>query len=213
MEEIKPTRMELLSRRNQITLAEQGRDLLKEKRDALLIEFMAIMDEAVAASEKLQKQAAQANYALSTARAVDGIVTVKSTSFATQGEVTVDITGTYIMGVPIPEVEKKSARRTVLTRGYSPTGVSSRIEETAEDFEKVVDAIIEVAGIETKLKRLGEEIQATRRRVNALDYIVVPNLRDQVKYISMYLEERAREDLFRLKRVKRALEQKKELAS
>ncbi|MFZ3062651.1 MAG: V-type ATP synthase subunit D, partial [Actinomycetota bacterium] len=94
-----------------------------------------------------------------------------------------------------------------------PTGVSSRIEETAEDFEKVVDAIIEVAGIETKLKRLGEEIQATRRRVNALDYIVVPNLKDQVKYISMYLEERAREDLFRLKRVKRALEQKRALAS
>ncbi len=208
MEEVHPTRTELLQRKNQISLAEQGRDLLKRKRDALLIEFMSVMDVVLESSQRLQRMSADANYALAVAKAVDGTVTVKSAALATQGEVVVEISGSYVMGVPIPEVAKKSAMRTALTRGYSVTGVSSRIDETAEKFEHEINAIIEIAAVETKLKRLGEEIQKTRRRVNALDYVVVPELKDQVKYIQMSLEERAREDLFRLKKVKKALEKK-----
>ncbi len=209
MEEIHTTRMELLQRRQQVKLAEQGRDLLKKKRDALLLEFMGIVDLALQASERLQKTAAEAAYALAIAKAVDGAATVKSVAMATQGEVTVEMKGSYIMGVPVPEVEKKRVDRTILTRGYSVTGVSSRVDETAERFEKELDAIIEVASVETKLKRLGEEIQKTRRRVNALDYIVIPQLQQQIKFIKMALDERAREDLFRLKKVKKSLEAKK----
>ncbi len=211
MEEVYPTRTELLQKKNQIKMAEQGRDLLKEKRDALLIEFMSVMDMVLRSSAKLQEISAEASYALATAKAVDGAVTLRSAAFATQGDVTIDIGGSYIMGVPVPEVEKKSVSRTTLTRGYSPTGVSSRIDETAEKFEKEIDAIIEIAAIETKLKRLGEEIQKTRRRVNALDYVVLPQLMEQKKYIEMTLEERAREDLFRLKKVKGSIEAKKKL--
>lgn len=209
MEEVHTTRTELLQRKTQIILAEQGRDLLKKKRDALLIEFMSIMDIVLQSSERLQKTAAEAGYSLNIAKAVDGTVTVKSASLATTGEVLVDISGSYIMGVPVPEVEKKSVSRSALTRGYSVTGVSSRIDETAERYERELNVIIEIAAVETKLKRLGEEIQKTRRRVNALDYIVVPSLQEQVKFIQMALDERAREDLFRLKRVKASLELKK----
>ncbi len=209
MEEIHTTRMELLQRKQQMKLAEQGRDLLKRKRDALLIEFMSIVDVALQASEELQKAATEAAYTLAVAKAVDGVATVKAASLATKGEVLVEMKGSYIMGVPVPEVEKKSITRSMLERGYSIVGVSSRVDETAERFEKEVDAIIEVASVETKLKRLGEEIQKTRRRVNALDYVVIPTLVDQVKFIQMVLDERAREDLFRLKKVKKALERKK----
>lgn len=209
MEEIHTTRMELLQRKQQMKLAEQGRDLLKRKRDALLIEFMSIVDVALQASEQLQKAATEAAYTLAVAKAVDGVATVKAASLATKGEVLVEMKGSYIMGVPVPEVEKKSITRSMLERGYSIVGVSSRVDETAERFEKEVDAIIEVASVETKLKRLGEEIQKTRRRVNALDYVVIPTLVDQVKFIQMVLDERAREDLFRLKKVKKALERKK----
>ncbi len=209
MEEIHTTRMELLQRKQQMKLAEQGRDLLKRKRDALLIEFMSIVDVALQASERLQKAAAEAAYTLAVAKAVDGTATVKAASLATKGEVLVEMKGSYIMGVPVPEIEKKSVSRSMLERGYSIVGVSSRVDEAAERFEKEVDAILEVASVETKLKRLGEEIQKTRRRVNALDYIVIPNLINQVKYIQMVLDERAREDLFRLKKVKKALERKK----
>ncbi len=209
MEEIHTTRMELLQKRQQAKLAEQGRELLKKKRDALLMEFMGIVDLALQASERLQKAAGEAAYTLAVAKAVDGSVTVKSAALATKGEVSIEMKGAYIMGVPVPEVEKKRVDRSILTRGYSVTGVSSRVDEAVERFEKEVDAIIEVAAVETKLKRLGEEIQKTRRRVNALDYIVIPQLQQQIKFIKMALEERAREDLFRLKKVKKSLERKK----
>lgn len=87
--------------------------------------------------------------------------------------------------------------------------MSSRIDETADKFERVLDVIIEYADIETRLKRLGEEIQKTNRRVNALEQITIPQLHDQVAYIRMTLDERAREDMFRLKKVKKKIERKK----
>jgi V/A-type H+-transporting ATPase subunit D len=201
--------MELLEKKKQITLAEQGADLLKKKRDALLIEFMAIMDVALQTSEELQRAAREATYAISIARAVDGTVALKAAGLAVEKKPFVDITGSFVMGIPIPEVSKVSIRRSVVGREWSMLGVSSRIDETAEKMENEIDIIVEVAGIETKLKRLGAEIQKTRRRVNALDYIVIPRVKEQVKFITQALEERAREDIFRLKKVKKSLEKKK----
>jgi V/A-type H+-transporting ATPase subunit D len=209
MEEIHVTRMELLEKKKQIQLAEQGADLLKKKRDALLIEFMSIMDLALQTSEELQRAAKEATYSIAIARAVDGTVALKAAGLAVEKKPFVDIKGTYVMGIPIPEVNKVSVKRTILGREWSMLGVSSRIDETAEKMENEIDIIVEVAAIETKLKRLGAEIQKTRRRVNALDYIVVPRLKEQVKFITQSLEERAREDIFRLKKVKKALERKK----
>lgn len=209
MEEIHVTRMELLEKKKQIQLAEQGADLLKRKRDALLIEFMSVMDIALQTSEELQKAAREATYAISIARAVDGTVALKAAGLAVEKKPFVEITGTYVMGIPIPEVNKVSVKRTVIGREWSMLGVSSRIDETAEKMENEVDIIVEIAGVETKLKRLAAEIQKTRRRVNALDYLVVPRLKEQVKFIAQSLEERAREDIFRLKKVKKALERKK----
>lgn len=210
MEEVRPTRSELLERRSQIQLAVQGMDLLKQKRDALLIEFMSVMDETLRLSGSLQKAVADAQYSLAVAKSVDGNVSVRSVAMATKGEVSVDMTGTKIMGVSVPVVTKgQSPVRSSFTRGYSITGVSSRIDESADRFEKILDVIIEYADIETRLKRLGEEIQKTNRRVNALEQITVPGLKEQVTYIRQTLDERSREDLFRLKKVKKKIERKK----
>lgn len=212
MEEVRPTRSELLERKQQISLAQQGMDLLKQKRDALLIEFMSVMDETLRLSTTLQKTVSEAQYSLAIAKSVDGNVSVRSAAVATKGAITVDMTGTKIMGVSIPVVTKgESPVRSSFTRGYSITGVSSRIDETADKFERILDVIIEYADIETRLKRLGEEIQKTNRRVNALEQITVPALKEQVAYIQMTLDERAREDLFRLKKVKKKIERKKAL--
>jgi len=210
MEEVRPTRAELLERKQQITLAQQGMDLLKQKRDALLIEFMSVMDETLRLSESLQKSVADAQYSLAVAKAVDGPVALRSAALATSGEVTVEMSGTKIMGVAVPVVTKgDSPIKTSFTRGYSVTGVSSRVDESAEKFEKILDVIIEYADIETRLKRLGEEINKTNRRVNALEQVTIPSLHEQVSYISQTLDERAREDLFRLKKVKKKIEKKK----
>ena len=185
-------------------------DLLKQKRDALLIEFMSVMDETLRLSSQLQKTTAEAQYSLAVAKSVDGNVAVRSVGMATKGDVSIDMTGTKIMGISVPVVTKgESPVRSSFTRGYSVTGVSSRIDETADKFERILDVIIEYADIETRLKRLGEEIQKTNRRVNALEQITVPGLKEQVAYIRQTLDERAREDLFRLKKVKKKIETKK----
>lgn len=215
MEKVNPTRSELLYRRQQIRLAEQGMDLLKKKRDALLREFLPIIDETMKLSIQLERATMDAQATLALAQSIEGRDVLQSVSFATKGEVQVDISGTHVMGVPIPVIRKAATPiKTELKRGYAITGVSSRVDQTASKFEEIVDLMIQSADIETRLRRLGEELQKTNRRVNALENVVVPELKEQVKFIFSALDERAREDHYRLKKVKskivkRKLEEKK----
>ncbi len=206
MEKVNPTRSELLYRRQQIRLAVQGMELLKKKRDALLREFLPIIDETMKLSLRLERATADAQEALALAKAVEGKDVLKSVSFATKGEVLVDISGTHVMGVPIPVIRKSTAPvKSELSRGYGITGVGARVGQTAGKFEEIIDIMIQSADIETRLRRLGEELQKTNRRVNALENIVVPELEEQVKFIFSALDERAREDHFRLKKVKKKI--------
>ncbi len=208
-EPVKPTRMELIRKREQIRLAEQGRDLLREKMDALVREFFRVMNEVSTSREELERSARDADRSLLIAQAVDDPVTLRSASFATKRRVVLDIEARSIMGVSIPVIEKKSLSLTALERGYSIIGTSGRIDEVAEKFEAELDLIVGLAETETTLRRIGQEILMTRRRVNALEQVMIPELYRQTKYIKITIEEREREDLFRLKKVKRLLEQRK----
>jgi V/A-type H+-transporting ATPase subunit D len=209
VEQVNPTRMELIKKRAQIKLAEQGRDLLREKMDALIQEFFHIMVSVSKSREELEIAATAAQLSLSVAEAVDDPVTLKSASFATRRAIALDIRGKNIMGVPVPLVERKTVTKSVLERGYSLTGTSGRIDEAAERYEAELDLIIGLAETETSLRRLGDEIQMNRRRVNALEQVLIPELKRQAKYIKISIEEREREDLFRLKKVKKLLERRK----
>lgn len=209
MEQVSPTRMELIQKNAQIKLAEQGKDLLKEKMDALIQEFFLTMETVSKSRDNLEILAISAKQSLLAAQGADDVVTLKSTSFATRRQILLDIKGKNIMGVPVPVIEKQSVARNVIDRGYSIIGVSSRIDETAEKYEAELDIIINLAETETALRRLGTEIQMTRRRVNALEQIMIPELKRQAKYIKITIEEREREDLFRLKKVKKILNKKK----
>jgi V/A-type H+-transporting ATPase subunit D len=205
MENVSATRMELLAIKGQISLAEQGRDLLKEKRNALLKEFMKIADVVLRTSDELEQAAADAGRALARAEALDGAEAVRSASFAARGELSLSVEGAYVMGVPVPIIEQKSAARAVIDRGYSLAGTSVRIDEAAERFEAEVSLLIELAASELTLHRLADEITKTSRRVNALENVLIPRLHSRRAYIEMVLEERSRQDLFRLKTVKRAM--------
>jgi V/A-type H+-transporting ATPase subunit D len=209
MEQVKPTRMELMKTKAQIKLAEQGRDLLREKMDALIQEFFKILTTVSNSREELEQVSRSADFALLIAQAVDDPITLKSASFATRKAITVDIRGKNIMGVPVPVIEKKRISKSTLERGYGIISTSSRIDETAERFEAELDLLIELAETETAMRRLGAEIQMNRRRVNALEQILIPELKNQAKYIKNAIEEREREDLFRLKKVKTIIERKK----
>jgi len=209
MEQVNPTRMEMIRKRAQIKLAEQGRDLLREKMDVLIQEFFRIMESVSDSREKLERIADSAYRSLLIAQAVDDPVTLKSASFATKRHIALDIRGKNVMGVPVPIIERERFSLTVMDRGHSPIGVSGRIDEATEKFEIEIDLIIALAETETALRRLGEEIQMNRRRVNALEQVLIPELKRQAKYIKITIEEREREDLYRLKKVKRILQKKR----
>jgi len=209
VEQVHPTRMELIKKNSQIKLAEQGRDLLREKMDAIIQEFFNIMVSVSKSREELDIAAVAAQRSLCVAEAVDDLVALKSASFATKRALTLDIRGKNIMGVPVPLVERKTVSKSVLERGYSMIGTSGRIDEAAERYETELDLIIGLAETETSLRRLGDEIQKNRRRVNALEQVLIPELKRQAKYIKVAIEEREREDLFRLKKVKKLLERRK----
>lgn len=209
MEQVNPTRMELIKKNAQIKMAEQGRDLLRQKMDVLIREFFLMMESFSRSREELEAVADDARRALLVAMAVDDPITLKSASFATRKSIVLDIRGKNIMGVPVPVIEKKSVSKNILERGYSLVGTSGRIDETAEKFEYELNMLIDLAEKETSMRRIGSEIQMNRRRVNALEQILIPDLKRQAKYIKVSIEEREREDMFRLKKVKKLLERKK----
>ena len=205
-ETISPTRMNLLLRQNQVKLAQQGVDLLK--RDALVADFFNIVRRALAARERLTKSAEEAYTLLSLAKAVEGREVLEAAALADRRRLEVEIETRNIWGTRIPTITTNEVRRTILARGQDPVAVTARTVESADRFEDVVGAILEVASTEVTLRKIGEEIKKTTRRVNALEQVVIPRVRGEIRYIRDVLEQRAREDVFRLKRIKKKLEAK-----
>ena len=206
MQKVSSTRMELLAKKAQIALAQQGRELLEQKRTALMREFLSVADRVLAGSDALQQSAAEARRALARAEVVAGTEAVRSAAMATRGELTLDVRSANVMGVRVPVIEQKRVARSALGRGYSLVGTSVTIDEAAAAFETEVDSVIQLAESELRLTRLAAEIQRTSRRVNALEHVLIPRLIAERDYIQLALDERERADHFRLKRVKSDLQ-------
>jgi len=203
VEQISPTRSELLSRRAQIRLARQGADLLRAKREALVREFLSELQRFVDTREALARELAQARQSLMRALAVDGSPAVVSAGLASRRPVELQTSTRSIWGTRIVEVETDYVPRAAAERGFSPEASSARIDETAERFEAVVELLLRAAPLDRKLARLAEEIRRTSRRVNALEQRMLPSLQEQVQYIRGVLDQREREDVLRLKHLKR----------
>ncbi|MDR5708559.1 MAG: V-type ATP synthase subunit D [Armatimonadota bacterium] len=203
---VSPTRMNLLQRKNQLRVALQGVDLLKRKRDALVAEFFRVVRQALEARDRMNAACEKAYIVLSLAKAVEGRQALEAAALVERRPMMVDIEIRNIWGIKVPEVQVQRVHRSFLERGLSPTAVSMRTLESTEAFERVLDAILEVAGTELRLRKIGEEIKKTTRRVNALEQVVIPRIRAEIRYINDVLEQRAREDVFRLKRIKKKLE-------
>lgn len=202
MEQISPTRTELLQRRSQITLAAQGAELLRGKREALVREFLSEVRSLRSERDTMLRTLAEATQSLMLALAIDGPEAVASAGLAAQGGVEVKVEERNIWGTRVAEVKSEFAVRTPQERRYSVAGTSARIDETVERFEATLESILAVAPKQQKLARLAEEIRKTSRRVNALEQRLLPNLNEQVRYIRGILDQREREDVFRLKRIK-----------
>ena len=208
MDRVSATRSELLARRTQIGLAVQGRDLLKEKRTALMREFDRLSRNALAAMKDLEERARNARGALSETVALDGPEAVGSAALASRGEIGVGLKSRSVAGVKIVELEHDPVGRARTERGYSLATTTPRIDGVAEGFETVLDGLLDFVAVELSLRRLAEEITRTTRRVNALEHVVVPRLEGERDFIAMVLDERELENRVRLMRAKARAEEK-----
>jgi V/A-type H+/Na+-transporting ATPase subunit D len=195
--------MNLLGRKAQVSLAVQGVDLLKKKRDALVAEFFGVVKNTLASRNRLNQTSEQAMNRLNQAVAVEGRPALESAALAGRREVRLDVSEKNVWGIKIPEVGAGSVRRGAFGRGYNAAAASARSLDVSDQFEDIIDLLIEVAGREVRLKKLGGEIKKTTRRVNALEQIVIPRIHREIGYIKAVLEQREREDIFRLKMIKR----------
>jgi len=199
---VKPTRSELIELKKKIKLSESGHKLLKMKRDGLILELFAILEKAKDIRAEVEKQFAIASQKLAIAKSVEGEVVVKSTAFAMKDIPQVELMSKNVMGVVVPRIEASSVHKKLNEHGYGIIGTSSRIDEVVEAFEILVEKIIQAAEIETTMKKLLEDIEKTKRRVNALEFKVIPELIEARDFIMLRLEEMERENIFRLKRIK-----------
>ena len=199
---ITPTRSTLLRLNKTIKLAVAGHSLLKRKRDGLVQEFFKVLAQAKEYQSRLQENYQKAKAAISLARAVDGSAVVKSASFAHKEKAEIELETRNVMGVVVPKIRSGYHVEAFHTRGYGVIGTSGYIDDAAETYEQVLKDIITVAEIETTLKKLLVEIDKTKRRVNALEFRVIPRLKSDAKYVKQRLEEMERDDIFRLKRIK-----------
>jgi V/A-type H+-transporting ATPase subunit D len=203
--EVNPTRSELIELKRKISLSETGYSLLKKKRDALMLELFTAIKKAKEAREELDAAYEAAQTTMAIAMATDGIVKLKSAAFAREDTPDITVVAQNIMGIEVPHISEAAIIKKLYERGYGIGGTSSRIDEACRYYEIVLEKAIVTAEFETIINRILSEIDKTKRRVNALEYKILPQLEEAQKTVQTRLNEREREGLFVVKRIKKKL--------
>jgi len=203
MVEVQPTRMELIKLRRRIRMAVRGHALLKMKRDGLIMEFRELLEEAKIAIQKMVDNYSKAQQKLLIAMAVDGFPALRSIALSCcQIFPSFTVKRKSIMGVVVPVIKREKVARRAIEKPYGILSTSVRVDEAVTAYEELIDSILEVAEIETTIRKLLEEIERTKRRVNALEYRVIPRMNELARFIAFKLEEMDRENIIRLKKLK-----------
>ena len=208
--DVKPTRKNLMAIEDRIDLSERGHDTLEQKRDGLIMEFMDILDQAQDVRSDLAADYETAQRTLDMARAMEGDVAVRGAAAALKEHPEITTQSKNIMGVVVPQIESSKVKKSLDERGYGLLGSSARIDEAADAYEELLESIILAAEVETAMKKMLEEIETTKRRVNALEFTLLPRLYENQEYIEQKLEEQEREEIFRLKKIKAKKEEEEE---
>ncbi|OVE81716.1 hypothetical protein BVY04_02675 [bacterium M21] len=204
MDQNSATRMNLMARKGQLKLAAQGSKLLQSKREALLKELLSLVKPLIDAHSGFAEKLPQAAKSLAFAEGMDGKKYLKSLGSSAGGRIEVDVAEEKFWGVRIPAVGKVERETDELDK-VAP-GATGRGLETGRDFTAVTEALLAIIPLQIRLNKLGEEVQKTSRRVNALDQVLIPGIEHDIKSISQTLEEMEREDTFRLRRIKKKRE-------
>ena len=200
--DVTPTRKNLMRIEDRIELSERGHDTLEQKRDGLIMEFMDILDQAQDVRSDMESQYQAAQGKIDMARAMEGDVAVRGAAAAIKEHPEITVESKNIMGVVVPQIESTKVRKDLNERGYGLLGTSGRIDETAEAYEDLLEQVVLAAEVETAMKKMLTEIETTKRRVNALEFTLLPDLYESKDYIQSKLEEQEREEIFRMKKIK-----------
>ncbi|OYT61373.1 MAG: V-type ATP synthase subunit D [Thermofilum sp. ex4484_15] len=196
---VRPTRMELINLRRRLRLVERAKDLLKDKENALVTEFLRALREYLAVKEELRE-------ALEKLRTYVGLAEIESSSLNLEeivllrGEAyRLEAYVRNVMGVKVPSFKLSKVEEVKVSRNL--ISLPLYVAKLVKEGDRMLNALISLLSLELELRELALEIFKTRRRANALEYVISPELKKVIKEIEMTLEEREREDIYRLRRV------------
>ena len=196
--QLKATRMELLLTKKKLKLANKGHKLLKEKRDALIGEFFKALKEIKVLRKEIGSNLNDAQKALHKAQAIQGEIDVERFALGVSSGVKVDFSTKKVMSVSIPDVNKVE----VDYNWYGYFESTIELDDAVKRFRELFPTLVKLSAKQLALTKVAEEIKKTKRKVNSLEYIIIPRMENDKKLISFKLEEQERENFTRLKIIK-----------
>jgi V/A-type H+-transporting ATPase subunit D len=203
LENVRPTRLELIRTRRRIVVAKRGLDLLKLKRSALIVEFFNLSKQALQLRGNLQKKIALGYASIRVAEMMEGPTRLENISMLLPDIRPVRVATKNIMGVKTPRVD---AGAFTPVETISLLDLPTSINESIRHFQGIYQVILNIAEKENALRRLLKEIEKTKRRASAIENILVPRLQATVRYIKFRFDELERDAFSMLKSVKRKME-------
>jgi V/A-type H+-transporting ATPase subunit D len=198
---IHPTRTNLLLLKEKSRSVQNSNGILKARRQALIRELLAASAPFLASRDAVQADYGHAVRELALSLAIEGEDMLDSIAAVAERDSGVEVSERSVMGLRYREVSvRESPLRQVDERGYDYRTTTPRLEDALHHFEQILQAMLEIAAYESKLKRLGLEVVRVTRRIRVLEERILPELQRQVKTIAQFLGERERESSFRLKR-------------
>jgi V/A-type H+-transporting ATPase subunit D len=201
---VPPTRSSLLRMKQELRFAREGYEILDKKREVLTMELIRLTHDAETDQEKMASQLATAYRGLEQARLSMGQEHMEWATLAVNKTVDVKLKFRGVMGVMLPQIESRGHPPDM---SYSLGDTTAALDEASVKFRDVLDSIPRLAELVTSVWRLAGELRKTQRRVNALEHIFIPDYEETIAFIENALEEREREEIFRLKRLKTKVSQ------
>jgi V/A-type H+-transporting ATPase subunit D len=170
---------------------------------------MVVIKEYREARKNVEENLKIAFYNLLMAEVLLGSRDIEQIAGITLRDIDLDFTTKNIMGVSVPIMKIDNLVRRINERGYGFLSTNAKLDDAAKNFEESLSVIVRLAEVEESVRRIAQEVEKTKRRVNALEYIVIPRLKATIKHIEMRMEEIERESFMRLKKIKASLEARK----
>ncbi len=196
---VNPNRMELLKLKKRIVLAHRGHKLLKDKQDELMRYFLSRLTEVKKLRKEVEKALKEAHQYLLRARAISSSQVIEEALLFPTVKIELESFFTPLMNLRLVNYRLKIEEK---EGSYGLVNTSSGLDDAVEHYKQGLPKMIKLAELEKNLEIIAKEITLTRRRVNALEYILIPDLKETIRYISMKLVEIERGNLVRLMKVK-----------